>query len=427
MDRVDRGLLLVGVGIALFAVTIGFSAATAPSLQTGVGNESGTLVGSQAWGVAWHEKGRVYAMNGSEVGWYVDDADSYFDVELADDGTIVAAFADGDRSDCGPYSAPCTRTGFQRIDPESREVVGEFSLPARWMTNTETHAAAPMYHGRVAVADMDRERLLVVDQGEVTWEWKASSFYTPPEDPTRRDWLHMNDVDYIGEGRFLVSIRNANQLLVIERGEGVVEVINEDRSDDNDESCLQDGQLVPDADGDVRCGDPAVINHQHNPQWLGDGAVLVADSENDRVVELHRTANDTWQPAWTLSKAGGVGFHWPRDADRLPNGNTLITDTHNGRLIEVNESGAINWSTSTARTPYEADRMPVGEPVGAPRYGDVDNVKDPNSKIPILSTLALGAHAVVPTLPFWVGELEVLVTLVSLVLVLVGAVDWYRR
>jgi hypothetical protein len=102
--------------------------------------------------------------------------------------------------------------------------------------------------------------------------------------------LHINDVDVIGEDRYLVSVRNANQLLIIERGRGVVEVINED-DDRNDASCRGSGQLRDtDGDRDVRCGDPSILDHQHNPQYLEEGAILAADSENDRVVELTKRA-----------------------------------------------------------------------------------------------------------------------------------------
>jgi hypothetical protein len=226
-----------------------------------------------------------------------------------------------------------------------------------------------------------------------------------------------------------VSVRNANQLLVVQRGEGVTEVINADTDDSNDESCRKSGQLSDyDGDGDVRCGDPAVLDHQHNPQWLGDGAVLVADSDNDRVVELHRTENGTWEPAWTLSRAGGISFNWPRDADRLPNGNTLITDTLNRRIVEVNETGEVVWSVETDRIPYEADRLPVGESVGGPRYdsSEATNEAAPGD-VPVLSLALVGIRAVVPSTPFWFRELQLGLTLVSVLFVVVGGIDRYRN
>jgi hypothetical protein len=253
----------------------------------------------------------------------------------------------------------------------------------------------------------------------VTWSWNASSRYDPPADPTRTDWLHVNDVDRIGDGRFLVSVRNANQLLVLQRGEGVVEVINRDDDDD---------------DGRLR-GDPDVIHHQHNPQWLGDGAVLVADSENHRVVELHRTA-DGWEPAWVLTGAAGEAFDWPRDADRLPGGATLVTDTRNARLLLVDEAGAtLAVHRFDYRTlPYEAD-VHGGEPVGGPRYA-VSNesgttaAASPDAvtprELPVL-TPALRALSAAVRLPRWFGELHLLAVLVALAGAAVGGVVRRRR
>ncbi|MFB6087639.1 MAG: hypothetical protein ABEJ85_03885, partial [Haloarculaceae archaeon] len=259
----------------------------------------------------------------------------------------------------------------------------------------------------------------------------------------------------IGDGRFLVSVRNANQLVVVGRGSGVVRVINADTEGSSDESCTKTGQLADfDGDGDVRCGDPSVINHQHNPQWLGPGAVLVADSDNDRVVELHRTEGGDWEPAWILRSAGGIGLHWPRDADRLPNGHTLVTDSLNERVFEVDGDGNVVWSVGTERIPYEADRLPIGEYAGGydaatPTDGpggddgtdtstdrtplptaDGDgsvNAGDTGSSIPGLSIAVVGLKGTFSWLPFWFRELQLAVTILSALLVVGGGVDYWHN
>jgi hypothetical protein len=315
------------------------------------------------------------------------------------------------------------------IDPRPEpRVLSEYSFPVRTKQNSEVHDVERLQSGEYLLTDMEHERILTVEDGEITWQWNASSFYDAPPDPTTTDWLHINDVDVIGEGRFLVSVRNANQLVIVERGEGVVDVINEDTTDEDDGNCRQSGQLADyDGDDEIRCGDPSVLNHQHNPQWLGDGAVLVADSENNRVVELHWTENGSWEPAWTLESAGGIAFNWPRDADRLPNGNTLITDTLNRRVVEVNESGDVVWSVETDRIPYEADRLPAGETVGAPRYAANSSAGDSSfSGVPVLSPMLVGIRAIVPSTPFWFREPQLGLTVLSIGLVLAGIVDRTR-
>jgi hypothetical protein len=428
LDRIDLGVVLVVAGVGLFVLTLAVSATLAPTLSVqGESDTRQTLVGSQGGGAGWHEHGSVYLLNGSDVVWRAQTADSYFDVTERPDGRILAGFMDGGRENCGPYEAPCARTGFQTLEGGSDpRVVDEHSFPVRSTKNSEVHDVEPLPAGGYLLTDMDQERIFVTEDGEETWEWAAASFYDAPEDPTRTDWLHINDVDRLGEGRYLVSVRNANQLLIVERGEGVVEVINEDRTDADDDACQVRGEQLrdTDGDGDVRCGDPDVLDHQHNPQPLDDGAVLVADSDNDRVVELHRE-NGTWEVAWTLERAGGLALSWPRDADRLANGNTLITDTLNRRILEVNRSGRVVWSYQTPRIPYEADRLPGGEPRSGPRY-DGDAPVDPAApESSPLAPVLIGMRAVAPWLPFWYGAEQLVATLLSIGLV--GAGLWIRR
>ncbi|MFC6725776.1 aryl-sulfate sulfotransferase, partial [Halobium palmae] len=385
----------------------------------GVGDgDRRTLVGSQGGGAGLHDHGSVYLLDGNRTVWSESTADSYFDVTMLENGTVAAGFMHGGYRECGPYDAPCARTGFRIIDPgPDPTVVSEFSFPVRTRGNSEVHDVEPLPEGGYVVTDMDYERIVVVRNGSIEWQWNASSVYDAPADPTREDWLHINDVDYLGDDRFLVSVRNANQLLVVERGEGseggeVVEVVNavDDESD-------EDG---------VGIASKELLNSQHNPQWLDPGAVLVADSHNNRIVELHRN-NETgeWEEAWTLSSAEGTAFRWPRDADRLENGNTLVTDSLNGRIVEVNESGAAVWSYKAQYVPYEADRLPEGEQPSGERYAAGDAVGP--SSVPVLTSLLNAVRASYP-LPYWIAELQLALAIVSLGMVFggVGTVVWSR-
>ena len=420
-SRFDLGTgdALVVLGCCCFLLTVAVGAALAPTGATGAtapNDTSRTLLGVQGVG-SYHDGGSVRLLDGSEEQWRESSAPVYFDVTELDNGSILAGFMADGYEDCGPYPSTCHRTGFRVIDPDASptpEVVYEWSFPVRNRVASEVHDVEPLPDGGFVVADMEHERVFVVENGEITWEWEASTRYEAPDDPTKSDWLHINDVDRIGDGRFLVSVRNANQLVVLERGEGVVDVINADRDDATDDDGL--------------VGDPSVLYHQHNPQWLGDGAVLVADSENHRVVELHRNEEGVWKPVWVLDGVAGQQFNWPRDADRLPNGNTLITDTRNARLVEINASGAVVWEHQLdyRALPYEADRLPAGEPAGAPTYGDTpaDGIET-GERVPVLTPLLRLVSAAV-RLPLWVGEIHLLATLVSLGLVGAGAVVRWR-
>ncbi|MEF8774905.1 MAG: hypothetical protein V5A43_00180 [Haloarculaceae archaeon] len=428
MEPPDRGTGFVISGVVLIVFTIAGSALLAPGIATpGAGNE--TLVGIHGGGTGWHDEGSVYLLNGSSEVWREDTANSYFEVTELANGSVMAGYMDGGYEDCGPYESPCSRTGFRVIDPEpDPEVTSEYSFPVRTVKNSEAHAAKPLPDGGVLVGDMEEERVFVLEDGEIAWQWNASSFYDKPIDVTETDWLHLNDVDVLSPDRYLVSIRNANQLLILERGVGVVEVINEDRDDTDDAACTHDGQLADtDGDGDVRCGNKSVLNHQHNPHWLGEGAVLVADSHNDRIVEL-RNRSGIWEPVWSLESAGGVRFDWPRDADRLPNGNTLITDTLNRRIVEVNDTGHVVWSYETTDVPYEADRVPVGERTPAPTFDGnmTDPIADPPGDIPVLSLGLVGLKSLFPGVPYWFNELQLFLVLAGIGTMVVGSGLRYR-
>ena len=415
------GLILSGIVLLIFTYSVSAGLAPAIGVTDTMTKDRVTLVGSQGGGPGWHEYGSVYRLNGTETIWREASADSYFDVTKTPNGTILAGFMESGYSACGPYNSPCTRTGFRVINPQpTPRVISEYSFPVRTKKNSEVHDVEALSTGEYLLTDMEYERIFTVRNGTVTWQWNGSSFYDAPADPTKTDWLHINDVDVIDEDRYLVSVRNANQLLIIERGNGVVDVINEDERGSNDGSCRRSGQLSDtDGDDEIRCGDPAVLNHQHNPQWLNETAILVADSENDRVVELHKNATtDKWEPAWALRRAGGIAFSWPRDADRLPNGNTLITDTLNKRIIEVTESGAVVWGIKTPKIPYEADRIPFGESANGQPYITQHEVNDAeNGSTSVLTLLLRGLRAIFPALPYWFGKIQLILTVIGLGLV----------
>jgi hypothetical protein len=322
-NTVSRGRLLVVVGVLLLVGTLAVSAVTAPaigSLARGTEDESGTLrlVGSQGGGPGWHRYGSVYLLNGSEVVWREGSAESYFDVTRTESGTVLAGFMEGDYESCGEYESPCVRTGFRVIDPgPTPRVVEEYSFPVRTRRNSEVHDVERLGSGEFLLTDMDAERIFTVENGTVTWQWSASSFYDAPPDPTRTDWLHINDVDVIGEDRYLVSVRNANQLLVVERREGDTEVINEDDSDGNDVNCRKSSRLRDfDGDGDVRCGDPAVLDHQHNPQYLEDGrsssptARTTASSNSTRKTASGSSHGVCSEPPTSSSPGRGTPIDW---------------------------------------------------------------------------------------------------------------------
>jgi hypothetical protein len=306
-----------------------------------------------------------YDINGGER-WKRTPGRSYLGVQKLGPHRVFYAWKRYGQTPCGQFSSPCTRTGVSVYNVTSDRIEREWSIPVRARGNREIHDAEYYEDGRIAVMDMAQERLVVLNEAdEIIWQWNASNFYNPPADVTKRDWLHINDVDRIAEERYMLSVRNSNQLLIVDRQDGVVEVVNKDHGDDTgrEGSCLGGGNdLVKDETGDVICGDPSVMNGQHNPQWLGDGRILVADSINDRATMLTRQPDGDWEVTWEVNRANGIPLDWPRDTDLLPGGHVLITDSLNDRVVVVNRSGDTVWTRKTAGLPYEADLHPYGEP-----------------------------------------------------------------
>ncbi|WP_135830554.1 aryl-sulfate sulfotransferase [Halorussus halobius] len=200
---------------------------------------------------------------------------------------------------------------------------------------------------------VSRDRVVVYNRtrGETTWEWHFADHYPDDAGPGVRakDWTHVNDVDRIRDGEFLVSVRNLDQVIAVNRSTKEIDL-----------------RLGEDGDHDT-------LYEQHNPQYLesedGTPTILVADSENDRIVEYERAGGSSdgeWERTWTLSG----GLNWPRDADRLPNGNTLVVDSMNHRVIEVTQTGEVVWETTVPWATYDAERTRLGDEPGGPTIAD---------------------------------------------------------
>jgi len=433
------GHKLVLVAVVMFILFVGASWAIAPPQEPGIGTgpgvedpgnfsqygERGTLIGLQGPFPRSGGYARLITDNHFRQ-WQSQESFANFDATPLTGGRVLTAFVE---------QSP-DRTGFRIYDVRNDTVEREWTFSIDGTTNSEVHDAEMLPNGEVLVVDMVRERLIAVEEsGDDTWQWNASERYTAPDDPASQDWLHMNDVDRIGEDRYLVSVRNANQLLILERGEGVVEVINEDVGS-SETSCLENtrGQrdrLVPDDDGEVICGNPDVIREQHNPQWIGDGRVLVADSDNNRVTELRRE-DGRWRPVVNYTGANGVAFNWPRDADLLENGNILVTDTLNARIVEITREGEFVWGVSTgeATNPYEADRLPHGEYPPGVLNGSVSNGTftdegPTRTEIPVLTLLFDTLIGTFGAIPYWANQWHLLAFLLTVSVSGIGAVWGY--
>ncbi|MFB6301601.1 MAG: arylsulfotransferase family protein [Haloferacaceae archaeon] len=273
--------------------------------------------------------------------------DVYWDVDPVSGAESTVMYVAADHLDeshvCGRGTG-CTRMVVEELNlttGERTRVYSQVTKGGRW------HDVDRVGPDRLVVADIAENRVFVVNTTTeiVEWAWGAQAHYSVNASGGNfksNDWTHLNDVERLPDGRYMVSLRNHDQVVFLNR------------------TGLQPAWTLGSDD------DHATLYEQHNPDFIppsnGGPAVVVSDSENSRVIE-YQYENGTWNRSWSWADGR---LQWPRDADRLPNGHTLITDSHGSRVLEVNESGAVVWSF-TVRLPYEAERLGTGdESAGGP-------------------------------------------------------------
>ncbi|SEO53709.1 Arylsulfotransferase (ASST) [Halogranum amylolyticum] len=341
--------LLAPAGIAAVAGT-GDDADLASGTVTDPANGS-TVVGIQ--GFHFKDRGAekkparlVSADENADTEWVhtgiEDDVSWFYDVDPLDNGNLLVV------------STKPAHTLVYEYNPDTEEAVWVERLDT-----DDTHDVDMMENGDLVVADIrnwengtSEDRIFVYNRStdEITWEWQFKDHYPENTDGGyNEDWTHVNDVDVIDEHRLLLSPRNFDQVVILNRTTGQIE-----------------DRLGSDGDHDT-------LFEQHNPDYLesenGTPTILVADSENDRIVEYAKEGGN-WTLTWEL---GGPGqLNWPRDADRLPNGNTLVTDSLNHRVIEVTPQGEIVWEYYATWGPYDAERVAHGGSSNGPTVADMN-------------------------------------------------------
>lgn len=327
-----------------------------------------TLVSVQSYDGFEPSNGRAYIVGpDGEEHWEWDPPNHrVFHSEMLPDGDIlVAAGREVPNEDCPEeyqdapdpnhgHSDHCIENRVLILDYDTKEPVFEYSWWDQFMQYHEVHDVTTTDDGEIAVIDMGKNRAFTVNMdGEITWEWDAvehldqdsefqEEYGGPDYQGPVQDWTHMNDINQLNNGNFQMSIRNFDMLIEVDpETDEIVDVIGEP-------------------------GNTDLLNHQHNPQPLPErGTVLVADSENNRIVEID---TETEEIIWQY---GGTGeLDWPRDADLMPNGHVLIVDTLHFEVFELNPDGDVVW-THEVRHPDGDDDRDLGLAYSAHRL-DVD-------------------------------------------------------
>ncbi|MBD3187585.1 hypothetical protein GF325_12195, partial [Candidatus Bathyarchaeota archaeon] len=223
----------------------------------------------------------------------------------------------------------------------------------------QPHEALMKPDGNILIANCRNDTIIEVDpEGKPIWVYDLRTINWTVVDPTfgenayitnphGNDWSHVNDVELQtrnGTEFMLLSIRNFDMIVEVNYTSAV-------QSNDTDESDITWYFGYP--------GNYSMLNHQHNADYLVNGNIIVADSENQRVVEInYATKEIVWESPASLD------LYWVRDADENPSNPELllITDSLHHRVIEFNKnSSEITWQyTGNMIQPYQADYLDSG-------------------------------------------------------------------
>jgi hypothetical protein len=262
---------------------------------------------------------------------------SYWDADPLSSNSIVYVASDRLTAQQCNAQTSCNLNVVEVLNTTTGNTTRLFSRVTPSSGHNPYHDVDVLNESHILVADTLNDRIFIVNinSGIITWEWDAQA-YLPVgagDSGFPADWTHLNDVEALADGRIMVNLRNQDQVVFVNRSTGVI-----------DERTLG------------AAGNHSILYEQHNPDYLEScGSVLVADSENNRVIE-YQYDGSTYRQTWEWSDPGLL---WPRDADRAPDGTTLITDSNGNRVIRVARDGSILWSVPVVN-PYEAELMGTG-------------------------------------------------------------------
>jgi len=190
------------------------------------------------------------------------------------------------------------------------------------------------------VAETERQRIMWVDslqeitpEGEVVWEWLGYEHLDPEADAIcplcdRMEWTHCNACSVLPDGNILVSLLKQNTIAIIDKNTGDIK---------------------------WRWGQKEGLGHQHHPNMLENGNILVFDNgshrpafgkgfspPSSRGLEIALASREI---GWEYDDDERLNFWgpWISGCQRLPNGNTLICEGPFGRFFEVTVERELAW------------------------------------------------------------------------------------
>ncbi len=289
------------------------------------------------------DPGRIIVLSpDGSIAYYNNSLDEYYDVDPLDYPYVAyVAQEKFPIHRCPRTETSCTFNILERLNIRTGETERLYTYYTAGRTASEWHDVDIIGDGIYLVAAIKSNRVFIYNQttGMMPWGWDAQEdFPVEGGGPYPRDWTHLNDVELLDDGRIMVSLRNQDQVVFLSRTQGLLEDWTLGAEDDH-----------------------SILYEQHNPDYipeeLGGPAVVIGDSENNRVVEYQRE-DGAWNRSWVWQDEQ---MQWARDGDRLPNCHTLVTDTHGYRVFELDENADIAWDFSPLQGTYDAERIGTGD------------------------------------------------------------------
>ena len=162
--------------------------------------------------------------------------------------------------------------------------------------------------------------------GKIVWEWRLKDHFPYEKYPLRptshrHEFAHGNACHVQPDGNVLVSFRQIDLIILVNRQTNEIDWEMADRSWGGQHDCqrLDNGNIILFANG----------SEQPTP-------------EHSRILEIDPSSGET---VWQYKGQPAVSFFSPRvsGVHRMANGNTFICEGMHGRLFEVTQAGEIVW------------------------------------------------------------------------------------
>lgn len=242
-----------------------------------------------------------------------------------------------------------------------------------------TSAQAFIYHTQSVVREPNGD-LLITDGGN--WNRAGAKIVemSPQGHPV---WVYTGGLDFphsaypVGKNDILISDTNNNRVIMINRQGGTVwntDTLGGGKGFLGKGRFSGGGRLLYPNDAVVEQGNQVLISsrfnntvyevtmkgkvtwscskfmfRQHRPRLLPNGNLIVADSDNARVLIINHACNKI---LFQYGDAPGESIIWPRSFNPYPGGNYIIGDSGHNRVIEINAHKQIVQQWTNLPSPY---------------------------------------------------------------------------